>query len=169
MHKNTAFLVIVLTVISTLLLGFNLGRKYERGFPTTEIGVTPTPSSSPANSRLDQKNCQIKLEYPANLQLMEATFSAILIDPEQKGAVVILTCQKEIPRPAIPPEKIGAVILKSADGATFSAKLYHNTEPRDNGQPVEELIFTHPKTKLDVYFGGLGEIYQQILKTITVY
>ncbi len=79
-----------------------------------------------------------------------------------------MTCQKDIPRSSLPPNKIETLTISDSTGvASTEAKLYHDSSPKD-GTLIDILIFTHPKNKMDVFIAGYGETFNQIIQTITL-
>ncbi|MBI4066155.1 hypothetical protein HY411_00400, partial [Candidatus Gottesmanbacteria bacterium] len=50
---------------------------------------------------------------------------------------------------------------------SVAAKLYH-TQSASDGAAIDSLIFRHPGTKLDVFLAGTGEVFQKLLKTLTI-
>jgi hypothetical protein len=171
MQRNTLLLVAILAIIAALVIGIQIGRK------TATAELTPTPTASPAPLKPDQQpaamqtylnaNCGISLRYPGTLQEVESTTSGtILADQQTPASSVLIICQEDIPRVPLPPDKIETIKLTSVTGdASVSAKLYHDASAKD-GTPIDKLIFTNPKTKLDVFIGGFGETFNQVIKTV---
>ena len=91
----------------------------------------------------------------------------MFIDSQNASNSVALACQEEIPRPPLTLENIEEVTLISTSGASISGSLYHDASAKD-GAPVDELIFTHPTTGLDVFLAGFGATFQQILSSLKV-
>lgn len=162
MHKNTFVLVTVLAVIAALLVGFNLGKK----FNLVGNNATPTPSTQPTPTQkplTDYTNsyCHVSLSYPSALTLTEnATYSATFSDTNQN--TVTLACQNEIPRIAIQEENIETMQI-----GTVAATLYHTASPKD-GTPIDVLIFTHPTTTMDVLLSGMGTAFTTIINSLTL-
>jgi hypothetical protein len=166
MHRNTLLLTILLAVVAATLIGFNVGRRLAS--PSTSVTPTPTPASETALLTFTSEPCGITFAYPSRLEKLDgASGSAVFTDPSDETNGVVVTCQADIPRPPIVAERIEKVALTTADGATFSANLYHDATPKD-GTPIDELIFTHPTTGLDVYLAGIGEVFNQILGTLRI-
>lgn len=165
MARNTLLFTAFLAVLAALLVGFNIGRKLK----PTQPAATPSPSPTPAIARASfVSDCGISFDYPATLEKLDgASGSAVFTDPANEANSIAVTCQADIPRPPITPERIETVMLTSTAGATFSALLYHDASQKD-GTPIDELIFTHPETGLDVFVAGFGTIFQQILSTLKV-
>lgn len=81
-------------------------------------------------------------------------------------ASIIVVCQQEIPRIALTPDLIESVIIRAASGsASVSATMYHDTSEKD-GSKIDKIIFTHPKTTLDVFIAGFGPVYRQFIATL---
>lgn len=162
MHKNTFILVTILAVIAALLVGFNMGKKFN---PTPEIVPTPTVSVTPTIAQIQTsiyKNayCGITLSYPRDMTLTElATGSAKF---SLGTDVVVLACQKDIPGIAIGEENIETMMISSV-----SAKLYHTATPKD-GTPIDVLMVEHPKTKMDVLVSGMGNAFITIIRSLSL-
>ncbi len=170
MHRNTFLLVLFLAIFASLVVGVNLGRRFPTPQPqTTKTAVSPTStpvvSEGQALSLLEYRNtyCGIAFRYPGTLQQIEgATGSAVLVNQEKPEESVVVTCQKDIPRPALAPERIE---VATVSGVT--ARLYHDTSAKD-GTPIDTLILRHPKTGLDVFLAGSGPTFQGILSTLKI-
>ncbi len=166
MHKNTLLFVAFLAVIAALLVGFNVGRSLSL---TQVVQPSPTPffSPTPKPTNLTGSSCGVSYEYPNTLTAMESSGSGVILTNTQNPeSSIVVVCQPEIPRVPLPPDKIEAITLKSATGtATISAKLYHDASAKD-GTPIDKLIFTHPKTGLDVFIAGFGPIFQQLITSL---
>jgi hypothetical protein len=174
MHRNTYILVGILAVLAALVVGVNVGRKIS---PAT-APVTPTPqptvdqplAGTPTASlqTFTDSECGFSLMYGSAFTLMNnASGSAILNFANDKNKSVIMACQKDIPRPPLPANKIESLTLPTTTGASVSAKLYHD-QSAQNGTPIDALIFTHPTSKLDVFVAGYGSDYDTVLKTIRI-
>lgn len=171
MHRNTLLLIAGLGIFAALVFGVNLGRKLSPQPSANNQFTTPTvsqPTTAPLqnSSLLEYTNttCGVSFQYPSQLTKLEsADGSAIFSDPEKPDESLAVTCQKDIPRPPINTKQIDVFRLD----ATTSANLYHDTSAKD-GTPVDKLIFTHPKTKLDVYLAGFPELMKLILPTLTL-
>ncbi len=167
--RNTLLFISFLAIIAALLFGFNLGRRFTQ--PTTDnkqltTDITPSPvMKTPSLTTYTNTLCGISFQYPESLTKLEATAGAIFVDPEDASSSVALACQKEIPLPALVPERIEQLNVTATTGATLSAKLYHDASPKD-GTPIDKFIFTHPKTGLDVLIAGFGTTFQQIITSL---
>jgi len=161
MHRNTFLLVLILAIVAALLVGVNIGRTYT---PPVEVIASPTPTpilAAPLPTTFTGTNCGISLTLPAGITVeAEATNSAQFVSPD--GMVVLLGCEKEIPKPAIPADKIETIQI-----ASISAKLYHTTSAKD-GTPFDALIFRNPTTAMDIYLAGLGSTFSAIIRSIEV-
>jgi len=170
MHRNTFVFMILLAVVAALLVGVNIGRRLSTQ-PTADSRqlTAATPSPAPRTLLIPYTNtrCGISFQYPEHLTKLEATAGAMFIDPQSASNSVALTCQANIPRPPLSPEKTEAVTLEATSGASISATLYHDTSTKD-GTPVDKLIFTHPKSGLDIFLAGFGETLKQILPTLKI-
>lgn len=170
MHKNTLLFSSMLAVIAALLVGFNLGRSFpKQDTEGTQPSPTPLTSPTPTIAYLRATACGIAFQYPNSLTPIESSDSGtIYASTSDPDATVLVLCQNEIPRIPLTPDKMEARTLRAATGsATVSATLYHDASAKD-GTPIDKLIFTHPKTGLDVLIGGIGPIYQQFIASISL-
>jgi len=169
MHRNTYLVVSILAVLAALVVGVNVGKKINT---TAEISSSPTPTAAPMPeeklSMFTDTACGLSLQYGAEFTLMDnASGSAILNNATDKIKSIAMTCQKEIPRPALAADKIESFTIPTTPGASVSAKLYH-TEASKDGTLIDAVIFTHPTNKLDVFIAGYGEPFNAIIKTIQI-
>lgn len=168
MHRNTLLLTAILAVIAALVVGVNIGRNLS---PSSNTAV-PTPTLTPTPEVITQlpytsTKCGISLQYPSNLKVNESTTSATaFIDTAHPEQSAILICQPNIPRAALTPDKIESVTIHSeTSAATISAKLYHDTSAKDDS-PIDKLIFTNTKKSIDVFLGGYGSVFNDIIASI---
>lgn len=167
MPRNTLIVVSLLAVFAALIVGVNIGKNFASPQPTPFLSATPTFAATPTPpiQRISYRNefCGITLQYPSSMNKLEnASDSAIFTDPNIPSDTVILTCQKDIPRPPLAESSIETVQISSV-----SAKLYHDTSGKD-GTPIDKLIFKNPDTKLDVYLAGSGPTFDTILSTVSI-
>ena len=171
MHRNTYLFVTFLAIFAALVVGVNLGRRVSTPQnESTKTNLTPTPrvTLTPKLTTYINTTCGFTLQYPDTLTKMESTGSAILADTATGAQSIAIACQKDIPRPPLPATKIETISFTGGDGASsLSAKLYHDASPKD-GTPVDILIFRNPKTNVDAYIAGYGDMYNQILATLTL-
>lgn len=165
MHRNTFVLTIILTIAAAVIVAINLVNLI-RGNPNTIVVGIPTPALSPTPSTEQFKQftsaaCEVSMFYPGNYQVTEEGNSARLIKDDSSD-VIVLTCQKEIPRPPLAPERIEKITI-----GTVSAILYHDGSGKD-GTPIDRLIFTHPGNGLDVYLAGIGENFNFIRERLYI-
>lgn len=172
MHRNTYLLVTALAVFAALVVGVNLGRKFSAPpTPTPEAvtttAPTPTPTPTPHQVSYIDETCGFSLEYPSTLKkAADASGSAILSNQTDQ---IVITCQREIPRPPLVPERIGDLVLQSAStSATASARLYHDGSAKD-GTPVDKLIFRNWRTGYDIFIAGLGPVFDALVRTVKLY
>jgi hypothetical protein len=159
MQRNTYLLLVGLAIFAALVIGVNIGRRSLMSQAVPE----PTPTVSQAPRLVSYKNsaCGVSFSYPENFILLDsASKSAILTSPEGGTEAIILTCQKNIPRPALSQDKTESMTIGSV-----SATLYHDSTPKD-GQPIDILIFTNPKINEDVLLSGMGSGFDTALKSL---
>lgn len=169
MHRNTYLLISALAVLAALVIGISIGRQSRlpdssvvRVTPTLSPFLTSAPVSQAPTKGYRNVFCKIGFDYPSVFTLLEsATGSAAFTGPGSQDGI-LLTCQKDIPKPAITQENIEDIRIGSV-----AAKLYHAQSASD-GAAIDTLIFRHPGTKLDVFLAGTGEIFQTIISTITL-
>lgn len=164
MHRNTYLLVSILAVVAALVIGVNIGRQGTIQ-QTVQPPPTPTPTTVASSITKSYNNsfCKVAFDYPASYTFLEnASGSAAFIQPHSNGAGftnpkgddgIILTCQKDIPRPAATKETVEDVRIGSV-----AAKLYNN----------QSLIFRHPGTKLDVFLAGTGEAFLKLISSVSL-
>ncbi len=171
MPRNTFVLISLLAVFAALVIGVNIGKRFNN--PSTVVVSPPTititppagePTLLPQTITYASPACGVSFDYPANFAKQEAfaSTSAIFTDSQNANAMIIFTCQKDIPKPPLPPDKIETMKVGS-----ISATLYHDANAKD-GKPIDKLIFRHPKTGLDIFLAGIGSTFQQTLASIKI-
>lgn len=167
MHRNTLLFTLLLAIVAALLIGFNVGRKFQT--PPSSPTPTPTPTRAAALETFTSETCGITLQYPGNLNKLDgASGSAVFTDPANEKNSIVVACQDDIPRLPLAADKIETVSLLSASGsATISARLYRNATAKD-GAPFDELIFTHPKLGVDVFIAGFGATFEDVLLSLRI-
>lgn len=167
MPRNTLLFTMLLAVVAATLVGFNVGKKFQQ--PSSITPPTPSPTGVPVALETFTSECGITFQYPGALDKLDsASGSAVFTDPTNEANSIAVTCQADIPRPPLLAANIESVALLPATGtATISARLYHDASAKD-GTPIDKLIFTHPKTGLDVFVAGFGDVFEGILATIRV-
>jgi hypothetical protein len=162
MHRNTYLLVIVLAVFAALLIGVNIGKRLQKQ-PAAPSAPTPIPTIS--TKIYMNTYCGFSFAYPANYTVLEnASGSAILNNAADKTQSITLTCQKEIPRPALSEDKIESFPIPEG---SISATLYHETSPKD-GTPIDAVIFRHPTNGMDGFVAGYGDAFNAAIKTLQI-
>ncbi len=170
MHRNTYLLVSMLAVLASLVVGVNIGRQF-RPTDTTQFQTSLTPTMSPTqpteattSSTKPYRNdvCKVAFDYPGNFTLFEsASGSAAFTGPTTNDGI-LLTCQKDIPRPGVTRENTEDIRIGSV-----AAKLYH-TQSQKDGTPIDSLIFRHPGTKLDFFLAGTGDAFRKLISSVTL-
>jgi hypothetical protein len=166
MPKNTFLLIALLAIFAALVVGVNIGKRFNAVPETTQQvpSITPSPTVTPTpKAETLFEGCGITLTYPPTFTKLDIeTGGAMLVDSKDTKQSIAIACQKDIPRPALPADKI-----QTAKIGSMSASLYHDTSAKD-GTSVDKFIFRHPKTGLDVYVSGFGDNYISILSTLTL-
>jgi len=159
MHRNTYLLIICLAVFAALVIGVNLGKRLATPAPTTTPKASITPS--PTGNTYTNEECGFTLSYPAILSLTgNATQSALLVHSTNKDESIAIACQEEIPRPPLTADNIESFMISS-----ISATLYHDASAKD-GTQIDELIFTHPTTGMDIFIAGFGKTFDSVIATV---
>jgi hypothetical protein len=96
-----------------------------------------------------------------------ASGSAILHNAADSTQAITLTCQKAIPRPALPANKIETFTIPATGGASVSAKLYLDNSA-SNGASIDAVIFHHPTNGMDGFIAGFGSAFDDAIKTIQI-
>ena len=160
MHKNTFLLVLILSIIAALLVGVNIGRKFQEkpdSAPPDSPAVTPIQTQQ--SSIFKNTTCGITLSLPSGTQAEAvASRSARFVSADK--SVIQFACERKIPRFPVPTEQIENVQV-----ASISAKLYHTKSAKD-GTPFDALIFRNPNTAMDIYLAGVGSTFSAIIRTI---
>ncbi len=169
MHRNTLFLTVILAVIAALVVGVNIGRHDNKpqAIPTPSLTPTATPIK---HLTFSSALCGITLEYPSNLQPLESTASGTaFVDNAHPDQSVILVCRPDLPKITVTADKIENITIQNSasSGATLSAKLYHDVSA--NNEPVDKLMFHNEKKGLDVYLGGFGATFKEIIASIKLF
>ena len=165
MPRNTFLVVIILAVVAALVVGVNVGKRLATAPASPSVPATPTLSPTPTPIppvTYISKACGVSFDYPPDYIKQEASGSAgvIFLDPKDSKTMIVLTCQKDIPRVPLPPEKIETMQI-----ASISAKLYHDTSAKD-GTPIDKLIFYNSKVKMDVFLAGLGTAFDAAVASL---
>lgn len=171
MHRNTLVVVSILAVLAALIVGVNVGRQMTPTVtnPTPTPPPKPTPTPVAVSVPYTDNACGFSVNYMSNFSILEnASGSAMLRESKDNGQTIVMTCQPDIPRPALPADKIETVSLKTVTGASVSAKLYHDQSAKD-GTPIDALIFKHPtRPRIDVFIAGYGQAFNDLVKTVIV-
>ncbi|MBI5621195.1 hypothetical protein HY949_05410 [Candidatus Gottesmanbacteria bacterium] len=168
MHRNTLLLVSALAVIAALLLGINIGRRFQSTNGNTTAltpSVPPVPSGSPAAAHVKSyvnAFCKIAFEYPVSLTVFENASGSAAFTGKNADEGILLTCQKDIPRPSFSLDDTEALRIGSV-----AATLFH-TKTASEGATIDSLIFRHPATRLDVFLAGSGEAFRKLISTISI-
>lgn len=169
MHRNTYLLLIFLAILAAVVTGVNLTRGPDVPVITTAPKLpTPTPEpSKPTEYVLPV--CGISFPVPVDHTALEGPGNNVVFTSNTGGDSVLVTCQKNIPKPALPKDKTEELTfdIPGDTPATISATLYHDTEAK-NGTAIEKLIFTHPVNKLDIFISGTGESFQNLIRALSI-
>jgi hypothetical protein len=137
-------------------------------YPSSSSGLLKNATSSGATTKgtlYTSPSCGVTLIYPDTVTLEESstqTYGAVFTNKINPTDMVVLTCQKDIPKPPLSTQNIENIMI-----GNVAAKLYHDTSAKD-GTKVDALIFTNPKTKLDVFVGGYGSVFNAIIQSLKI-
>ena len=182
MPKNTLFFIIFLIVVASLLFGINIGKNLgikqylslnlptptpitRQPSPTQTLTPTPTQTvisgdkiSVGANQSVyTDRACGFTLTFAStflNQQTVNGT-STIITDPNDPSSGIVATCQEEIPKPPLLPNRIKDIVIDSVEG-----KLYHDVSSKD-GSPRDEVIVRHPSKNWDIIVAGFGTTFDE--------
>ena len=170
MHRNTYLLVIFLALFAALVVGINIGRHFSgtTTLPSPTPSRTPPATPTPKSKTFVNPVCGFTLVYPNTLSVVgSATGSALLSNVDDPQQSISVACQKNIPRPAVDESKMETIELNNPNGASIAATLYHDTTAKD-GTPIDEFIFRSPKNGADIFIAGLGDTYNEVIRTIQI-
>ncbi len=168
MHRNTLLLVSILAICAALLIGVNIGKRLQKQTPSPAVLQDPTPTPGITTQTYMNTYCGFSLSYPTTYTMLEnASGSAILNSPTDKTQSITLTCQKGIPRPALPADKIETLTISTTTGSSISAKLYHNSSA-STGTPIDAVIFRHPTRGMDGFIAGYGDAFNAAIQTLQI-
>lgn len=145
----------ILAVVAALVIGVNIGRQVQAP-QTAQLPSTPSPTTVVNTDPLSYRNsfCKVAFDYPPSFTFLESASGSAAFTSANGDDGIILTCQNDVPRPAETNETVEDIRI-----GTVAAKLYNN----------QYVIFRHPGTKLDVFLAGSGEVFQNLLKTLTIF
>lgn len=166
MHRNTYLLVSFLAVIAALVVGVNIGRVASPS-PASQAPtqITGIPSPTPAGPQVKTYNnasCRVRFEYPDTFTQLESASQAAAFRGAKDGEGLLFTCQKDIPRPSVTEENMEDVRISSVSGT-----IYH-TQSTGDGTVIDSLIIRHPATKLDIFLAGSGQVFKDVVSTLTL-
>ena len=173
MHRNTFLLVLFLGIFAALVVGVNIGKKMNSGSENKSSVLNTavaSPKSTPIPKMLKYSNttCGFALTYPDTFTLEEDASGSAALQNTKSDSTILMTCQKDIPRPPLPDNLIESIVLSyESKAATLAAKLYHDKTAKD-GSPLDSLIYYNPKLRTDIFIAGYGEEFTSILKTIRI-
>ncbi len=179
MHRNTLTLVILLAVFAALVTGVNIGKSMRSDQSGNQV-PSPSPTTADAEIPMVQPTapvsrvythteCGVLIEYPPRFSIAdESSRSAVFVRDDGKDSI-ILTCQADIPKPAIPASSIESLKLTHSNNiGTISGKIYH-TESMKDGAKMDSLIYYNSTIGMDVFVAGYGPDFTEALKTIRIY
>jgi len=186
MAKGTLILFFLLSIIATLLLGINIGKKIGTNQPLnsqpttynlqpTTIHPSPTLTNIPtpvatisagisikagSTTIYNDATCGLKFSYPAIFTKQKAVSvkATILSDPQNPNSALAVSCDQKIPRPPVSSDKIENITLDGIGGL-----LYHDRN--QDGTPRDEVIVKHPAKNLEIIIAGYGPTFQQVISS----
>ena len=181
MPKNTIAFLFLLSILATLLLGINIGKKLSPSIPSSnqppQLSITqfPTFSITPTTyisqdisispniseySTYTDKVCQYSFTYPSFFirQAAENKKAIIFADPENLENSIAIVCSSSIPRPPVTEDKIEEIVIDD-----IPASLYH--DQTKEGKPRDEVIVKHPTNNMEIIIAGYGTVFQNTLSS----
>lgn len=154
MHNKTLLVLSLLSVIAALLIGINIGKKLSVSQYLSQFAPNPTPFASPQPTGGGGSPTPISVKSGKTTVKDESCGFTIsyVNDPSNP---VITTCQQDIPKPPLTPDKIEDITL---DGVP--AKLYHDASSKD-GSPRDEVIVKHPTLNHEIILAGFGPSFNE--------
>ena len=183
MHNKTLSALSFLAVVAALLIGINIGKKISANqklpVPLPDLKITniptnssiPNPSKNPQASIGAQKKskstytdntCGFSISYSGTYleQKSENYKSTLITEKDDPDNPIVTTCQEEIPKPPLIPEKIEDIKLDGVPG-----KLYHDASAKD-GKPRDEVIVKHPTRNHEIFIAGFGPASDEAIASI---
>lgn len=169
MHRNTAILLVVLTLVTAFVMGIRVNRKLYPTPPASPnpssvfANPSPTPVDAPQNDVLNHENadCGIAFSYPTSFQVKTGANATTLKD-ESTGEEINILCGASLPKPPLTQDKI-----ETASAAGQQALVYHDASAR-TGNPIDVVMFTHPTNMLEVAVIGIGEVFNQLVASVRI-
>lgn len=166
MQRNTYLFVSFLAVIAALLVGVNIGRVTSTSStpqePTQMTGI-PSPTSSGLQVKAyNNAYCRVRFEYPDTFTQLESASQAAAFRGPKDGEGLLFTCQKDIPKPSVTEENTEDVRIGSVSGT-----IYHTRSTKDE-TVIDSLIIRHPATKLDIFLAGSGQVFKDVVSSLTL-
>lgn len=157
MARNTFLFLCILAIVAALVVGVNIGRS-----SSVSQAPTPTPLPTPAVKTYTSDTCGITFSYPDKLSKLDTQGAVVFVDSTDTNKSVAVVCQKDIPRPPLADDKMENIAIGSV-----KATIYHDASAKD-GTPMDKLIFTHPKNKLDIYVSGYGDSFTTVVTSLKI-
>ena len=159
MHRNTAVLIVTLSLVATFLIGIKITRKITGDTTSTAAPSQPTVSGQ-ISKIYTSSHCGVTFEIDPQFTVNEASDAASLVNTKS-GEKIEFACIRSFPdRPPLPPDKI-----ESATIAGQLATIYHDKTQADQ-KSIDLVILQHPTTKLDLIFLGFGNAFKALLNSI---
>ncbi|MCL4359946.1 hypothetical protein M1555_01665 [Patescibacteria group bacterium] len=166
MPRNTFILTLLLAVFAAAVVAVNLAGS--RGNSPISTEPTPTPAQAVQTQQrvYTDPECGISFRYTGTVNLdSSANGTLALTDTTDAADSVHITCQKAIPRPTLPADKIEH--LTSDSISSLSATLYHDVSPKD-GSPLDTLIFSHPSNGKEISISGAGALFTEVTNSLSI-
>jgi hypothetical protein len=160
MHRNTIIVVAFLATFSALVVGVNIGKKFNpetkpvKTVVNPEIKSTTPPTIMPTPTKLlyEDPICGIAFAYPKTLTKVEnPSGGTMFIDINNPNNTLFYNCNKSMVRPNLPDENISNINI-----GTLSAKIYQDNSQSED-KPMNKLIFHLPTKNFDIQISGLGD------------
>ncbi|MBI4058306.1 hypothetical protein HY408_00925 [Candidatus Gottesmanbacteria bacterium] len=165
MHRNTAFITVILASVVFLLIGIRIGTNFNAqtltASPLPTLLPSPLAKASADLYTLTHPQCGIELTYPSTYKVRQSSDSAQLTNSQTKDEISLI-CGFDFPKPPLPPEKIDEATI-----AGQKATIYHDASA-ENNVPLDVVIFTHPTIKHEVALFGYGNIFSEIITSLQI-
>lgn len=186
MPKATFLLFFVLTAISMLLIGVQIGRKTASFSTSPPPSVTnqqvspsplpqPTPTTTPrptssqtsqssssdgSTSTFSDRRCGYSFSFPGSFMKQKTVNekSTIFTDPDDATQAIAATCASSLPKPPLPDSKKESITMDNQIGT-----LYHDQNP--DVTPRDEVFVKHPTNGMEIIIAGYGATFEQALSS----
>lgn len=185
MAKRTVLFIFILCILTTLLFGFNLGKKFNSNPAITPSELSPTPNLQPTiynpsptidlqptitdsqssiapeivsnsgKSTYADKTCGFSVVFPSSSITTQTNNGSTIISFPDRPAETIVTACL----PEIPRPPLPPEKVETIKIGGISAFLYHDASAKD-GTPRDEVIVRHPSNGKEIIIAGYGKLFE---------